>query len=186
LKAFHEILIPSNKNIKPKAEVNLAFEHLSYNSIPITGKIDHINIDEENKTIEIYDFKTGGYHKEKWESHATLYKYALQLGFYKLLLNTSPTYNKYKITKAHILFVSPSSKDLVNNELEGTESELVHDKVYEFNIEDEADLKELLSAVYNHIKTLDFVDKNSPLAVKSDNEKGIKDIKEFCNLVKTS
>lgn len=184
LKSFRNILVSNSDNKKAKAEVNLHAEHLMYNGIPITGKIDHINIDEENKTIEIYDFKTGNFHKEKWESHATLYKYALQLLFYKLLLNTSPTYSKYTITKAHILFVTPSSSDLALDSLDS--NELVHDKIYEFNNTEEADFKELLEAVYKHIKTLDFIDEGSTLKVASDDKKGIKQIKEFCDLIKNT
>lgn len=181
LKAFRYILAP--EDLKAQAEVNLNAEHLMFGEIPITGIIDHINIDEENKTIEIYDFKTGNFHKEKWESHATLYKYQLQLIFYKLLLNLSPTYSKYKVKAAHILFVSPSNSDLAINEIEGTENELVHDKVYIYNDKDENDFKELLKAVYQHIKSLDFIDENSELAIQSDNTRGIKDIKNFVELL---
>ena len=182
LKAFRDILVPNN--LKAKAEINLGAEHLMFDGIPITGKIDHINIDEENKTIEIYDFKTGNFHKEKWESHATLYKYALQLIFYKLLLNVSPTYSKYKVEKAHILFVSPSNADLAMSD--SSNVELVHDKVYEFNDTDEKDFKELLKAVYKHVKSLDFIDEDSELAVESDDTKGIKQIREFCELIKAT
>ena len=182
LKAFRNILVP--ENLKAKAEVNLGAEHLMFDDIPITGKIDHINIDEENKTIEIYDFKTGNFHKEKWESHATLYKYALQLIFYKLLLNISPTYNKYKVTKAHILFVSPSNSDLAMSD--SNDVELVHDKIYEFNDAEEKDFKDLLKAVYKHVKSLDFIDEGSALAIHPDDTKGIKQIREFCELVKST
>ena len=182
LAVFRDILAP--EKLTAKAEVNLYAEHLTYNGIPITGKIDHINIDEENKTIEIYDFKTGGYHKEKWESHPTLYKYTLQLLFYKLLLNMSPTYSKYKVTRAHILFVSPNPKDVAINNLEGTEADLVHDKIYEFTDDEEKDFKDLLIAVYKHIKSLDFIDEDSPLAVFPDDTRKIKDIKDFVEQIK--
>lgn len=149
-----------------KAEVNLGPEHLMIEKVPVTGKIDHIRIDEENKTIEIYDFKTGNFHKEKWESQPTLFKYAMQLGFYKLLLNASPTYSKYKIERAHILFVTPD-KDAE-----------VHDKVYEFTEKDEKYLVDIIKAVYEHIKTLDFLDRPE-LFVAPDNTLGIKDIKNY-------
>ena len=149
-----------------KAEVNLAPEKLSIEGVPVTGKIDHILIDDAAKTIEIYDFKTGGYHKEKWRSHATLYKYMLQLGFYKLLLNNSPTYRKYRVERAHILFVTPD-KD-----------EEVYDKVYEFNDEDEKELIALMRAIYNMVESLEFM--NDPeIFIAADNSKGLKDIKEF-------
>ena len=178
LKSFHDILVP--KTLKAHAEVNLHAEHLNFNGIPLTGKIDHINIDEENKTLEIYDFKTGNFHGEKWQSHATLYKYALQLIFYKLLLRLSPTYSKYKITRAHILFVSPSAKDLA------ADGELVHDKIYEYSDDEERDFNELLTAVYKHVKSLDFIDENSPLALYPDENRGIKQIREFVDLVKNT
>ena len=185
LKAFRDILLPSNPKIVPKAELNLYSENLSFNGIPITGKIDHININEETKEIEIYDFKTSSFKDKKWDSHPTLYKYALQLMFYKLMLNMSPTYSKYKVSCAHILFVSPSNKDLENSALD-EDIALVHDKVYYFNDAEEKDFKDLLVAVYRHIKALDFIDEDAPLAVYADKERKIGDILEFCNLIKNS
>ena len=153
-----------------KAEVDFGPEKMVIGGVPVTGKIDHINIDEEYKTIEIYDFKTGGYHKEKWQSHATLYKYMLQLGFYKLLLNNSSTYAKYKVERAHILFVTPDKDDEV------------YDKVYEFNEADENELLKLMQAVYDSVSTLKFID-DSDIFVPADNTLGIKDIQKFVELM---
>ena len=164
LRAFAEILQQG------KAEVNLGAEKLSINGVPVTGKIDHILIDDKRKTIEVFDFKTGGYHKEKWQSHATLYKYMLQLGFYKLLLNNSPTYAKYKVEKAHILFVTPD-KDAQ-----------VYDKVYEFNDAEEKELLELITAAYSQIASLKFMD-DAEIFLPADDKKGLKDIKEFIALL---
>ena len=164
LSAFGEILRNG------KAEVDLAPEKLTVEGVPVTGKIDHITIDENTKTIEIYDFKTGGYHKEKWQSHATLYKYMLQLGFYKLLLNASPTYRKYKVEKAHILFVTPDKDGEV------------YDKVYTFNNEEEKELVKLIQAVYDVVVSLDFL-KRPDIFVPADNTLGIKDIKQFVKLL---
>lgn len=149
-----------------KAEVDFAPEKLSIGDVPVTGKIDHILVDDDAKTIEIYDFKTGGYHKEKWQSHATLYKYMLQLEFYKLLLNNSPTYKNYKVEKAHILFVVPDK----DNE--------VYDKVYEFNDKDEQEILSLIGVVYRLVSTLEFLD-DSDIFVSPNKNLGIKDIKQF-------
>ena len=154
-----------------KAEVDLGSEKLSIEGIPVTGKIDHMLIDDDTKTIEIYDFKTGNYHKEKWQSHATLYKYMLQLGFYKLLLNNSPTYAKYKVTKAHILFVKPDIKD-------GE----VYDKIYEFDKEEEQTLLALMKAVYQLVLSLDFFF-YFEIMIKADDKLGIKDIRRFIELL---
>lgn len=152
------------------AEVDFYSSHLEINGVPITGKIDHININKETSEIELYDFKTSKFHKEKWDSNDTLYKYKLQLGFYKLLLNLSPEYAKYKVSRAHILFVSPDNYGEV------------HDKVYEFNEKDESELLSLISAVYREIKTLDFVS-DPELFLAADSKKGLKDIKEFVKLL---
>ena len=153
-----------------KAEVNVAQEKVSVAGVPLTGKIDHIIVDEAAKTIELYDFKTGNYHKEKWETQPTLFKYALQLGFYKLLLNNSPTYAKYKITRAHILFVTPDKDGEV------------HDKVYEFTPEAEGFLVNLVKSTYELIKTLEFLD-DPEIFISPDDSRTIKDIRNFIELM---
>lgn len=153
-----------------RAEVKLEREGITIEGVPILGRLDHIIIDEEAKTIEIYDFKTSKYHGGKWQSHPTLYKYMLQLGFYKLLLNNSPTYNKYTVTKGHILFVSP------DNDGE------VYDKVYEFNEADEKELISIIQAIYQQVITLNFKD-DPEIFVKADKNKTLKDVKNFITLL---
>ncbi len=154
-----------------KAEVNLSPERLHLGDVPITGKIDHLRLDPEAKTIEIYDFKTGKFHEGKWNSHSTLYKYRMQLGFYKLLLNQSPTYQKYQVTKGHILFVSPDPA-------EGR----VHSATYDFtaneNQQDELELKKLIPIVYQQVHTLAFLE-NEEICLPSDQTKEVADIKNF-------
>ncbi len=149
-----------------KAELNLSPEHPTLGDVPLAGKIDHLKIDPELKTIEVYDFKTGNYHDSKWQSHPTLYKYALQLGFYKLLLNLSPTYRNYKVTAGHILFVSPDNEDKV------------YDKVLEYDEKSESELKRLINAVYHQITSLDFI-KNPEINLPADKNHTIKDIRTF-------
>lgn len=149
-----------------KAEVNLHSEHPVFEGVPLTGKLDHIAINEIDKTIEIYDFKTGKYHKGSWTSQPNLYKYRLQLGFYKLLLNLSPNYAKYRITKGHILFVSPDQENKV------------YDKVYEYNDQDEEELKKLIKVVYQQIKTLDFIE-NPELNLAANKDCGLKGLIGF-------
>lgn len=162
LAEFREIL----RHPGAKAEVNLAAEHLNFNGIPLTGKVDHIEVDPQAKTIEIYDYKTGNYHKEKWDSQPSLYKYRLQLGFYKILLNLSLNYRNYKVTRGHILFVTPDDDGRV------------YDKVYEYNDADEVELKSIMQAVYHELTTLDFVD-NDELFIEADKTRNMKKVKEF-------
>ena len=94
----------------------------------------------------------------------------LQLGFYKLLLNNSPKYSKYKIEKAHILFVTPDK----DNE--------VYDKVYEFSEKEENDLLSLMKAVYHQVSTLNFID-DVDLMIPPQNTRSLKDIKKFIELL---
>ncbi len=153
-----------------KAEVDFWSDHIVVNGVPVTGKIDHIVVDEQNKTIEVYDFKTGGYHKEKWASHATLFKYMLQLEFYKMLLNHSREYSKYKVEKAHILFVTPDKDGEV------------YDKEYIYNNDEYAEFLKLLSAVHHEMTTLEFMD-DERVFVAPDEQKKLKDIKDFIALL---
>lgn len=171
LKTFKGIL----RNPEARAEVDLRHEHpvlmhtLGENAyaVPLTGKIDHFNLIPETRALDIYDFKTSAFHPENWASNASLYKYMLQLGFYKLLLNLSPTYAKYKVRNGHILFVYP---DQASGE--------VHNKWYDYPEEDEQKLKDLAAAVYAHIKTLDFLD-DPELFVEPDQNRNVYDLRKF-------
>ncbi len=149
-----------------KAEVNLHHEHPSFDGVPITGKIDHLEIDPAAKTIEIYDFKTGKHHAGKWDSYPNLYKYRQQLIFYKLLLNSAPSYQKYQVTRGHILFVAPDQEGKV------------YDKVYEFDDADESELRQLAASIYRRVKSLDFVERPE-LNLSPDKARTLKDVKAF-------
>lgn len=149
-----------------EAEVNLGSEHLTVAGVPVTGKIDHIVVDEATKTIEVYDFKTGVYKKDKWKSQTGLYKYMLQLLFYKMLLNNSRKYGKYKVAKAHILFVTPDNEDKV------------YDKEYVYDSEDEKNLILLMQRVYEEISSLNFMS-DPEIFVEANKNLKVKDILDF-------
>ena len=166
LATFRDVL----RDPEAKGEIDLSPEQPSLGTIPLTGKIDHMSIDPEHRTIEIYDFKTGKFHPEAWHSHPSLYKYQLQLGFYKLLLNHSRSYAGYTVTRGHILFVDPDQDDRV------------YDKVYEFNPEDEDTLIKLIRSFYRHMTTLDFV-QNPDFMREPDKARNMKDIREFVELL---
>ena len=153
-----------------KSEVNFGPEKLAYEGVPLAGKIDLITVDEKTKTIDVYDYKTATYRKEGWKSHPTLYSYMLQLMFYKLLLNLSPQYRKYQVVRGHILFVTPDKDGEV------------HDKVYEFDQEDEQEFLKLLTVVYRLIVSLGFMD-DAELMIASDKGRAMKDVKEFIALL---
>jgi len=93
----------------------------------------------------------------------------IQLGFYKLLLNLSPTFSKYQITKGHILFVTPDREGKV------------YDRDYEYNAADEQTLKQLIKAVYHQIITLDFLERPEINLLPDENRK----LKDILNFVET-
>ena len=170
LETFGDLLRASNG----RAEVDLYGEHITIDGVPVTGKLDHIVVDDEEKTIEVFDFKTGKYHKEKWGSVDSLYKYSLQLGLYKLMLENSTTFRKYKVTKGHILFVTPD------------EEGKVYDKPLDFEefVEDgeEERLRKLIKAVYMQATSLKFLD-DEELKLEADKNRTIKDIKAIIELL---
>ena len=154
-----------------KAEVDFATDRLSINGIPVTGKIDHLIINEQAKTIEIYDFKASVYSTKKWDTDPRMYKYLLQLIFYKMLLNHSPRFARYKVEKAHILFVLPDRKD-----------NQVAEREYTFNPTDEAKFMKLLAAVYHEIRSLDFLD-DKDIFISADDNRKMQDLTAFIDLL---
>lgn len=161
-----------------KAEVDFSKEHLSFDGVPITGKIDHLNIDEENKTIDLFDFKTGTISDtDTWQSKESLYIYHFQLLFYRLLLKQSRIYRNYTVRSMHLLFTSPNRREVLTNpegkmhDIELKESDIAKDSV---------NFENLLLAVYYQITSLNFLDSNSPLNFKDINNASLADIKNFC------
>ena len=143
-----------------------ASAHTGVLTVPLTGKIDHLSINRDTHEIEIHDFKTGKFRPEAWDRHPSLYKYKLQLGFYKLLVNHSRSYPNYTVTRGHILFVDPDQDDRV------------HQKTYVFNDDDEATLCALVHSFYQHATSLDFVH-DPDLMLEPDKSRTIKDIRNF-------
>ena len=165
---------------KGKAEVNFGAENIAVGGVPITGKIDHIVVDDGAKTIEIYDYKTGSYHDGKWDSEPSLFDYMLQLEFYKLLINGSREYAKYKVTKGHILYVKADNDGVV------------YDKVYDFGdkiqflyrgkTEYAFDIHELIKVVYDYVLSLDFLD-DPEIFVEANKNLNMKQEKDFIKLL---
>lgn len=169
LETFRDIL----RDSESRAEVNLYSEHPNIDGVPVIGVIDHMKIDKNAKTIEVYDYKTGKYYEKKWGAHETLYKYMLQLGFYKLMIEACPAYRDYKVRFGHILFVTPDDEGKV------------HDKLLDFDDKDQFDedyLRKMIQAVYKQVTTLNFLD-DDELRLEADKEKGLKDIREFIELL---
>ena len=134
------------RSTKADSERSFFSENIMLDDIPLGGKIDRIEIDEDAKTITVADFKTAK-PKYKWDDkNNSILKYKLQLYFYKFLIEDSKDYKNYKVTKGRIDFIAPGDKgDISPLELE-------------FNDEESARIKQLIKVVYAHIKALDFPD----------------------------
>jgi RecB family exonuclease len=147
-----------------KPEVDFKREGVLVGEAHLAGKIDRLEIDTENKTVNIVDFKTGKPHS-KWDREVKLLKYKQQLYFYKFLIEGSHTWSGYKVKEARLEFVEPDSEGNILPPLQ-----------ISFDAEDksatalttEQETKDLIQAVWAHIKSLDLTDITS----YSDDYKG--------------
>lgn len=167
------------QNPDAKAEVDFSSEHLFFEGIPITGKIDHLNIDEQNKLIDIYDFKTSTISdRDKWHSKESLYIYHFQLLFYRLLLKQSKFYHDYTVRSMNLLFTTPNRRETLDHpngkfhKLTLTEEDIA---------KDDLDFEDLIKAIYHQITTLDFLRSDSPLNLANTADATLADIKKFCH-----
>ncbi len=127
-----------------KSEVDFRKEGVILNNVNLSGKIDRLEIDEENKSVNIVDYKTGKPHK-KWENSTKLLKYRQQLYFYKFLIEGSHTWQKYTVNSARLEFVEPDMNGKVMEPL-----------YVDFNNLEETEVRNLILAVWSRIKSVDL------------------------------
>ncbi|MCA9343105.1 PD-(D/E)XK nuclease family protein, partial [Candidatus Saccharibacteria bacterium] len=145
-----------NKNDKiftkpAKAEVNFYEEGVVINDAHLSGKIDRLEINQQDKTVEIVDYKTGSPIK-KWGSSTKAHKYKQQLYLYKILIENSITYKNYRVKSARLEFIEPIN--LSTNTLAAP-------LYLNFNEPEEQEIKQLLGIVWQHIISLDLPDISS-------------------------
>lgn len=110
--------------------------------IPLSGKVDRICIDEKRRTITVIDYKTGRAYT-RWQSGVVkLHLYQQQLMFYKLLIENSARFRRYKVQKGIIEFVEPDTDGQIRR--------------LELTYEDERlnEFASLISAVWRAIQSL--------------------------------
>lgn len=137
-------------NTAQKAEVGFGYQDVRIGDACVTGSLDMIEIDKENKTIVVTDYKTGhpSLSWDKGDDHTKLklHKYRQQLVFYKILIESSTEYHNYTVTHGQLAFIEPSrggetiilSLDLQNEDTERT--------------------KRLIQGVWKRIRALDLPD----------------------------
>ena len=127
-----------------KSEVDFRKEGVLVGEAHLSGKIDRLEIDKGAKTVNIVDFKTGKPH-DKWDRSVKLLKYKQQLYFYRFLIEGSHTWAGYKVAEARLEFVEPTA-----------EGKILEPLTISFDEQEEADMKALIQAIWQKIKTLDL------------------------------
>ena len=133
------------------AELDFAHQGVVVGGARLTGKLDVADIDKNNKTIFVTDYKTGK-PSHSWKGASDyekikLHKYRQQLMFYQLLVTSSRDYGNFTFTGARLQFVEPDIKTGDILSLEDTFSE-----------EELAEFARLINVVWRKITTLDLPD----------------------------
>lgn len=127
-------------------EVRFGGDGVFAGPVHLNGRLDRLRMNPGAKTAEVVDYKTGA-PAEAWDSASPKHhKYTQQLLTYKLLVEGSPRFRGYTLTRAAISFVEPDDEGRIQTlwlELDGYDMER-H--------------KALLTAVWQKIMKLDFPD----------------------------
>ena len=132
-----------------KIEVDFKSQGVVIGDARLTGKIDKMIPESDGKFL-VVDLKTGKSFDE-WEGKSPeekvkMYKYRRQLVFYKILVENSRDYAKYRVEEGMLEFVEPDKKGKI------------HELVADITEEETNHTKALIEAVYKKIMTLDFPD----------------------------
>ena len=131
-----------------RVEQNFGSETVLLGDARLSGAIDLMDIDEETKTIQVTDYKTGK-STSTWQGKTDyekikLYHYPQQLMFYKLLIENSRHYAGYTVTKGIIEYVEPDKNGSINRiEIDYDQQEL-------------AEFSDLIAGVWKRIQGLEF------------------------------
>lgn len=130
-----------------RSEVDFKGQGVVVGGVPLIGKIDKMI--EGDGTIAVYDFKTGKA-KRDWQGKdaqekITLRNYRRQLLFYKLLVEHSHEFKKYRVENGALEFLEPVNGAIATLPLEIDQEEVDR-------------LAALIGIVYRKILALDFPD----------------------------
>ena len=133
------------------AELDFSNQGVIIDNARLTGKLDVVDIDKQNKTIFVTDYKTGK-PSHSWKGSADyekikLHKYRQQLMFYQLLVEHSRDYSNFMFTGGRLQFVEPDMKTGDILSLEDT-----------FSREELTEFTQLIEIIWRKITTLDLPD----------------------------
>ncbi len=143
LRAFLDARGDDLRSANAKSELSFPGESIVLGDAILTGKLDRIEINEEDKTIVVSDFKTGKA-RDKWGTNDSSFKYKIQLYFYKFLIENSREYKNYRVVSGRIDYIA--ADDFGN----------IRPLVLEFKPDEEEKIKTLIQNVWRHIKELNF------------------------------
>lgn len=131
-----------------RVEQNFSGESIQLGETRITGAIDLLDIDTDEKTLFVTDYKTGkpatSWKGTNEHEKIKLHHYEQQLMMYKLLIENSRQFDGYTVTGARLEFVEPDVKgDVVLLD-------------YTYDNEKLELFKLLLSRVWRQIMAFDF------------------------------
>mgnify|MGYP000040393289 FL=1 len=132
-------------------ELNFSSQEVVLDDARLTGKLDLVDIDSQQKTIFVTDYKTGK-PADSWRGHndtekIKLHKYRQQLMFYQLLVESSRDYSDFTFTGARLQFVEP---DMKTGDILSLEDNFSREELTEFT--------RLINVVWRKITTLDLPD----------------------------
>jgi DNA helicase-2/ATP-dependent DNA helicase PcrA len=128
-----------------ECEYNFRGEGVFIGKAHMSGKIDKLIIDRQNKRLVIVDYKTGASHTT-WQHSVKLHKYRQQLYLYKLLVERSHTFAGYTVTDAYVEFIEPD------------ENGIIQELHMSFDPEEQQRLEKLTETIWELIHTLQLPD----------------------------
>ena len=133
------------------AELDFSNQGVIIGEAKLTGKLDVVDIDKQNKTIFVTDYKTGK-PSHSWKGSADyekikLHKYRQQLMFYQLLVESSRDYSNFTFTGGRLQFIEPDMKTGDILSLEDT-----------FSREELTEFTQLIEIIWRKITSLDMPD----------------------------
>lgn len=137
--------------LSPKVlpEYDFSSHGVNLDGIPLTGKLDKIEIlDEAAKTVHVVDYKTGN-PDTKSEALKPNGDYHRQMVFYQLLCDLSPKF-PYTMVSGEIDFVQKSKR-----------KDQFHRQRYKISKEELDVLKQEIKSTYEEIMALEFADPNN-------------------------
>ena len=138
-------LFTTDKNTTVKTEENYYSQHIVLGEARLTGTIDRLEINKNDKTITIVDFKTGRSYADV-EKNTSWHRHLKQLHFYRLMLLASKRFPGYDVNRWRIEFVDPDQTGKINY------------VTGEFDEVEATRVSQLISAVWQRTMTLNFTE----------------------------